>query len=125
MKANQRTVRVSQQIQVELAKIIPRQVKDPRLGVLTITGVEVSQDFAFCKVYVVFRDKPTQVEQLKVLNNAAGFLRRCLGKEIKIRMIPALAFAIDRSSEYGNRIDDLLRKANIQPEAPSDEEENQ
>jgi ribosome-binding factor A len=122
MKANQRTVRVSQQIQVELAKIIPQQVKDPRLGVLTITGVEVSQDFAFAKVFVVFREKAKEIEQLKVLNNAAGFLRRCLGKELQIRMIPALAFSIDRSSEYGNRIDELLRKANIQPESPSDEE---
>lgn len=109
MKPSNRTLRVAQQIQVELAKLIPVELKDPRIGVVTITGVEVTRDFAYGKVFVVMRDDK-HPKTLGLLNKAAGFLRRRLAKEMMLRTTPELSFHLDESLEYGSRIDHLLRQ---------------
>ncbi|OGT30737.1 MAG: ribosome-binding factor A [Gammaproteobacteria bacterium RIFCSPHIGHO2_12_FULL_35_23] len=116
MKTNNRIVRVAQQIRIELAKIISSEIKDPRLGILTVTDVEVTRDFSYAKVYFVVRDKSHAKQSCEVLTKAAGFLRRCLAQEMLLRHIPQLEFHYDESFEYGNQIDDLLRKVKIQPE---------
>ncbi len=116
MKPSNRTLRVAQQIQVELAKLIPAELKDPRLGVVTITGVEVTRDFAYAKVFVVMRDDK-HPKTLVLLNKAAGFLRRRLAKELLLRTTPELSFHLDQSIEYGARIDNLLRRVGSDPEA--------
>jgi len=104
-----RTSRIAHEIQIYLAKFIEREIKDPRLGVVTITGVEVSRDLAHAKIHVVVRDEKQAEISLQVLNKAAGFLRRSLGKELSLRIIPELHFFYDESSVYGRRIDELLQ----------------
>ena len=120
MTTHMRSIRVGQQIQVELAKLIPNEVKDPRLSELTVTGVEVTRDFAHGKVYVVVRDPAQQVQTLEVLNKAAGFLRRALSREMLLRTVPQLKFLPDTSIDYGNHIDKLLRKIDIPPDEDSE-----
>ena len=115
-KPNNRIIRIAQQIREELAKLIAREVKDPRLGMVTVTEVEVTRDLSYAKVYVVVRDKATQEQSLTVLNLAAGFLRRRLAKEMLLRHVPELQFQYDQSQDYGNQIDNLLRKVNINPD---------
>ena len=95
-----RAQRVGDQIQRELAVMIPREVKDPRLGFVTLTGVDVSRDLGHAKVYVTLMNSevPEVIEDnLEVLREAAGYLRMLLGKEIRIRSIPQLHFHYDDS----------------------------
>lgn len=115
---NHRSFRVAQQMQVELSKLIAAEVRDPRLTPSTITGVEVTRDYSYAKVYVVVRDKNQEAQTLEILNKAAGFLRRALSKEMQLRTVPQLQFLADTSLAYGNHIDDLLRKV---PPAHDDE----
>lgn len=109
-KSFQRVERIGQEMQVILARLISQEIKDPRLGVVTITGVEVTRDLAYAKVYFVVRDEENQRDiSLKILKQAAGFLRRRVADEITLRIVPELQFVYDASSEYGRKIDDILR----------------
>ena len=104
-----RTQRVGGQIQRELAQIIQQELRDPRLGFVTISAVEVSKDMTHAKVYITFMDPDQDVgETLKILKKASGFLRRMLGKRIQLRVIPDLHFVYDSSIDEGMRISALL-----------------
>ena len=94
-----RTERVRHQLQREIAMILQREIKDPRVSMVTVSDVEVSRDLAYAKVFVTFfQDDPEQVKQaLKVLNEASGFIRSLLGKRIKARIVPQLKFQHDAS----------------------------
>ena len=108
-----RTRRVGDQIQRELAELVRDELKDPRLGMTSISAVEVSRDMSHAKVYVsVLGDEADAEDSVAVLNNAAGFLRHRLGKLLHIRMIPQLHFYLDRSLEEGARIGALINRAN-------------
>ena len=90
--------RLADQIQRELAVLI-RELKDPRLGMVTVSAVKVSKDMGYAEVYVTVLGKDLEVDyapSLAVLNNAAGFLRGALGKSLQIRMIPRLRFHYDQ-----------------------------
>jgi len=105
-----RTQRVGGQIQRELAQIIQQELRDPRLGLLTISAVEMSKDMTHAKVFVTVMNPDQDVtETLKVLKNASGFLRRALGKRIVLRVLPELHFAYDSSLDEGMRVDALLK----------------
>lgn len=108
-----RSRRVGEQIQRELADLIQRELKDPRLGFVTVSGVEVSRDMAYAKVFVsVLGSEGDDVERnLQALTRAAGFLRRELGRRIKLRNTPELRFVYDESIERGARMDALIRRA--------------
>ena len=107
-----RTRRVGEQIQRELAALIHDELRDPRLGMVSISSVQVSRDMAHAKIHVSVLGKDEQVsESLGVLNNAAGFLRHKLGKILHMRVIPALRFYHDRSLEEGARLGALINKA--------------
>ena len=117
MASSNRTARVAQQMQVELSKIIGQKMKDPRVGLVTITGVEVTRDFAYAKVYIVLRDKEAkEKETLAVLNKGAGFLRKQLADSMLLRVVPALSFHYDNSADYGRHIDKLLREVDVDDE---------
>lgn len=110
MSANSmRIERISNEMQVQLSKLISQEMKDPRLGIITITGVEVSRDLAHAKIYLVVRDDSTADITLQILNKAANFLRHHLGKMMDIRTLPLLHFYYDKSSQYGRHIDELLK----------------
>ena len=107
-----RTRRVGEQIQRELADLIRCELKDPRLGMVSISAVQVSRDLGHAKVYVsVLGSEEQSTDSVKVLNHAAGFLRHKLGKLLHIRVIPELHFFLDRSLEEGARLGALINEA--------------
>lgn len=108
-----RTDRVGQEIQKEIAMIIQREVKDPRLGMVTVSAVEVTRDLAYAKIFVTFFTLEGQnVEEcITVLNDAAGFIRSLLAKRIKARIMPELRFVYDKSMVEGVRMSALVDKA--------------
>lgn len=104
--------RVAEQIQRELADLLRVEVKDPRVGMVTITDVEVSSDYAHAKVYFsLLGDEARVQEALKGLQSAAGFLRSEVAKRIKLRVMPQLHFVHDTSIERGMRLDQLIDAA--------------
>tara|TARA_Y100000034_G_scaffold48988_1_gene60563 strand:+ start:174 stop:584 length:411 start_codon:yes stop_codon:yes gene_type:complete len=107
-----RTDRVAQQIQKEVATIIQREVKDPRLGMVTVNAVEVTRDLAYAKVFVTFFTLEGQDEQesAKILNEAAPFIRTVLAKRIKARIMPELRFEYDKSLVEGVRMTNLVNQ---------------
>lgn len=112
-RAFERSRRVGEQMQRDLSDLIRREIKDPRVGMVTITGVEVSKDFASARVYVtVLGKEPDAVaEDLEVLNNASGYLRSLLGKRIRLRIIPRLVFLYDQSIASGAHLSALIDAA--------------
>ncbi len=108
-----RTDRVSQEIQKEVAMIIQREVKDPRLGMVTVNAVEVTRDLAYAKVFVTFFTLEGQnVDQsVEILNEAASYIRTLLAKRIKARIMPELRFVYDKSMVEGVRMTTLVNKA--------------
>ncbi len=106
-----RTQRVSQEMQKEIAIILQREVKDPRVGMATVSGVEVSRDLAYAKVFVTFLNdnEPEQVKiGIKALQDASGFIRVLLGKAMRLRVVPELTFAYDNSLVEGMRMSNLV-----------------
>ncbi|MSQ56157.1 MAG: 30S ribosome-binding factor RbfA [Limnohabitans sp.] len=105
-----RGFRVADQIQRDLAELIARELKDPRIGMVTIQGVEVTPDYAHAKVYfsVLNSDPEVTAEGLK---QAAGFLRACLFKRLHIHTVPTLHFLIDRTPECAADMKALIAKA--------------
>lgn len=113
-----RTLRVAEQIQRDLAELIRLEVKDPRVGMITLTGVEVTSDYAHAKVFFTLLGDNRRVEEAtQGLNRAAGFLRRELGLRIKLRGIPELHFIHDESVERGARLSQLIDAA-VKSDAP-------
>jgi ribosome-binding factor A len=107
-----RTRRVGEQIQRELAVLVRDEIKDPRLGMISISGADVSRDLAYATVYVsVLGDDSAVTESLAVLNRAAGFLRHRLGQSMRIRSVPQLKFEFDSSLQEGARMDALINAA--------------
>jgi ribosome-binding factor A len=107
-----RARRVGEQIQRELAMLIREEVKDPRLGMVSVSGVEVSRDMGHAKVFIsVLGDEEVAANSLEVLTHAAGFLRHELGRRMLIRSVPQLRFIHDRSLETGARMSALIDKA--------------
>ena len=110
MHPYKRAVRVNDLLREEIALIVMRRIKDPRVGFLTITGVEVTEDLKIARVFISVLDRAHREETLSVLNAASGFIRSELSKKVKMKFIPQLEFHIDSSIDYGDRIDTLLRK---------------
>lgn len=95
----------------ELSDIIGRKLKDPRVGFVTVTDVEVTGDLQQAKVYLtVLGDEEQKKDTLDGLEKAKGFIRSEVGKRIRLRKTPELIFEIDESIEYGNRIETLIKK---------------
>lgn len=104
--------RIADQIQRELSEIIRMELKDPRVGLITITDVEVTQDNEHAKVFFTALGEPVQQEAAeRALNHAAGFLRSSLAKVMKLRTVPQLRFNYDVSVERGVRLSNLIDEA--------------
>lgn len=111
-KAFLRTGRVAEQIQRELADLIQMEIKDPRVGMVTLTGVEVTQDYAHAKVYFTTMKSAEQAPKAQAgLEHAAGFLRSQLAHRMKLRIMPQLHFIYDTSVEHGVRLSQLIDEA--------------
>jgi len=95
-----------------LAELIQLEVKDPRVGMVTLTGVDVTNDYAHAKVYFSLLGDQAQVDAaLKGLTSAAGFLRSQVAHRMKLRVMPMLHFLHDISLEQGARLDKLIADA--------------
>ena len=104
-------------IRAEISDIILKEVKDPRLHSVTITAVKVTDDLRNAKIYFVEMGKDECSSEIKTgLTQAAGFIRRELGKRIQLRCVPELNFVHDKSFGYGNRIENLLAQIAKQEE---------
>lgn len=112
--------RVSELIHRELSLLLMHEVRDPRLSGVTITEVEVTPDLLIAHVYfTVLGDAEEQKEALAALERAGGFLRTQLAGQVRLRFVPELIFELDRSAEYGRRIDELL--AEVAESRPSED----
>jgi ribosome-binding factor A len=108
-----RPERIGHLIQREIASILERDLRDPRLHghVLSVTDVEVTEDLSFARVFVsVLAEDPVRAGVLDALQSAAGYVRRLLAPRLGLREVPELRFVLDTSMERGSRVDDLLRR---------------
>ena len=120
-----RTERVGNVIQRELSQYILREINDPRLGFLTISRVETTQDLGLANVAVsVMGDEESRRETLEALNEFAPRMRSHIAKRLHTRTVPKLVFTLDRNLDHGFRIDSLLRdiERGENPAAKDDEE---
>ena len=108
---NQRTDRLDSQIRAELMDLLQREMKDPRLGFVTITRVETARDLGSARVWVsIYGDEGERTASMDALTRAAPWLRRKLGERLAIRHIPQLSIRHDDSIEAGDRVLRLLKE---------------
>lgn len=110
---SRRLERIADRIRDTLARLLLEEVRDPRIGFVTLTGVEVSADLGHAKVFVTALGGDRQEETLRALNGAAPFLQRELGRALRLRAIPHLRFLHDPSLDRGERVESLLREAGV------------
>ena len=113
-KEYSRTQRVADYLQRELAQLIQQELRDPRIGMVSITSVDVSRDMGYAKVYFtrLGSDSAEEAkESAEVLNKAAGFLRTQLSRDSNMRSVPQLRFYFDGSVGRGRDLEDLIRRA--------------
>jgi len=109
-----RTDRVADYVQRELAQLIQNEVRDPRLGMVSITSVDISRDLRHAKVYFTMLGTDSSddaKESTDVLNRAAGFLRSALSRDSSMRSVPQLHFRFDSSVGRGRELEDLIHRA--------------
>ena len=120
--ASNRIGRINEEIQLELASLIPN-VKDPRVsGLISVTAVDTTPDLRYAKIYISVLDKSDCAQVLKGLKSASGYLRRELGHALQLRYTPELTFVRDDSIDQGAHILDMLRNPNVvKPANPANE----
>ena len=109
--SSQRPERVQEAIRQEVSKIIQDEMRDPRLGFLTITGVVLTRDLRYARIYfsVLGEDKDKRLA-LKGLKNAKGYIKGLLADRIKLKFMPDIEFKIDESFEHTRHVYDILNK---------------
>ncbi len=106
-----RIARLRELFKEETSVILQRQMKDPRIGFVSVTDVELSADLRHAKIFVsIFGDAEAKARTMQGLASAQGFIRTELARRIRLRHIPQVAFKMDQSIERGARVDELLRK---------------
>lgn len=107
-----RSRRIAEQVQRELSDIIRLELKDPRVGMITLTDVEVTPDNAHARVYFTLLGEASRIDEAATgLQHAAGFLRSQLAHRLKVRVVPQLHFEYDASVERGIRVSQLIDAA--------------
>ena len=123
MNSFKRADRVADLVKMEISDLLLKQVRDPRIGSVTITGVKVTDDLRTARVFFVELGKDQCSEDVRAgLGRAAGFLRRELGRRLRLRCVPELFFDYDPSFAYGNRIEELLSEIHREEEAHASED---
>lgn len=116
---HRRSVRVADLLKQEVSDIIRNEIKDPRIGFVTVTSVDLSQDLRHAKIYIsVLGSEDERSKSLQGLESAKGFIRSQLGRRIRIRHIPELMFRNDESFAYAAHIAEVMKK--IEPELKSE-----
>lgn len=109
MHPYKRSTRLSLLIKEEIADIILRKVKDPRIGFVTVTDVKMTEDLKIARIFISVLKEQEQGLSLEIISSAKGMIRSELSKRIRVKFIPTLEFMIDETIESGSRIDQLLR----------------
>ena len=110
----QRMARIDHELQRAVAKIISEELKDPRLGFVTVTRTEITSDMMNCKVFVsIIGDRHVARQSMDALKNAAGFIRGELGAMVKLRYTPEVTFVEDRSTEEAIALSKTLERAKV------------
>ncbi len=105
-----RSDRISELILQEVSLIIRSEVKDPGIGFVTLTRVDVSSDLRHARIHVsIMGDEEEKTRSLKALNRAKGYIRSSFGGRVRLKYLPTMVFVLDRSLEKVKRIDDLLK----------------
>jgi ribosome-binding factor A len=113
--SSQRPIRVGEQIREDLTELITREVHDPGIGFITITHVDVTPDLQQARVnYTTLGDDKARRDTRRALERAAPFLRRQLGRRLRLRRIPELQFFYDESIERHDRIERILQELNVE-----------
>ncbi len=111
--------RVSETLRREIGNIIQHELKDPRLGFITVTRVELTQDLRYAKVFFSVLGKEEEHKKTKeALDSALGFMRRLIAQRIRLRLVPEISFKEDRSAEYSIRIQEALDEIKELTEVP-------
>ncbi|MDI3327220.1 MAG: 30S ribosome-binding factor RbfA [Alicyclobacillaceae bacterium] len=109
--ANIRPSRVAEQMKKEITDILYNELKDPRIGFVTVTGVEVSNDLQHAKVFTsIMGSEEEKARSLQALERAAGFIRSEIGRRIRLRHTPEIVFKLDTSIDHSQRILDVIRE---------------
>lgn len=109
MQPKRRAQRMALQIQHEVSLIVTRTMRDQRVGFVTVTGVDLSPDLRYARIFVsALGSEKEQAQALETLRHASGWIRHELGQRIRIRFLPEIEFRADTSRQYGERIDHLL-----------------
>ena len=104
-----RIEKLQELIKQEMSKMLLKELKDPRIGFVTVTDVEMTGDLREAKIYVSIMGGAEQVKSsLEGLNSALGFIRREIGQRVRLRFTPEISFALDTSLDYGDHIQKLL-----------------
>ena len=112
-----RTDRVADALQALVAELLLREIKDPRIGLVTITGVKVSPDLRHARVYFsCLGDDAQRAQSLKGLTSAAGFIRSQVARRLNLRVAPEINFEFDSSLEQAERLSRLLKDPRREPE---------
>ncbi|MEO1889987.1 MAG: 30S ribosome-binding factor RbfA [Cycloclasticus sp.] len=107
--------RVERQLQRELAEILQRDIRDPEVGFVTVSGVEVTKDIAIAKVFIsvlTTKDEENKQSSIAALNRASNYIHGMVSKRMRMRMVPELRFFLDESIEQGIKMDALLKATN-------------
>ena len=115
-----RSDRVAQELKKEVAVILQREVKDPRIGMVTVSDVEVSHDLAYAKIFVTFlfdNDQEAINQGMKGLEKASPYIRSLVGKAMRLRIVPELRFIYDESLVEGMRMSNLVSNVIREDEA--------
>ena len=118
-----RTQRVGESLREILSELIQRNLKDPRVGFVTITAVRVTPDLSRADVYYTVLDRDKREETQRGLDSAKSYLRSEAGRQVRLKTLPALHFHLDETADRASRIDELLRELHPEPEAGAEPEE--
>jgi ribosome-binding factor A len=111
MHPYKRSERLGEVLLAEISAVIARDLKDPRIGFVTLTGVEMSDDLRYAKVFASIIGSPAEkARTLQGLSSATGYIRRHLGRALRLRYTPEITFLLDESLEHGANIAQLLRQ---------------
>jgi ribosome-binding factor A len=120
---HKRSDKVAETIHEIICSILSRGLNDPRIGFVTITGVEVTDDLSLARIYfTVIGDETVKKDTEAGLNSAKGFIRRDIGKKLTIRHTPELVFKYDKSLDYGSRIESLLKEIHTEHDGNNSED---
>jgi ribosome-binding factor A len=116
----QRPERVQEALRQEISKIVQGEMRDPRIGFITITKVELTKDLRYAKVYFsILGDAKDNSRALHGLNSAKGYIKNIVAERIKLRFVPEIVFKVDESLHYTQEIFDLLNRIKKEPTPPA------